>query len=78
MGAIHKAEWDGRVGRSASGRRKVPPARTWRRHAREAAEYIAAMLDGLRRVANQAQLPFLSYLISVAVEEANNKKKKRD
>jgi len=44
----------------------------------EAAEYIAAMLDGLRRVANQAQLPFLSYLISVAVEEANNEKKKRD
>jgi len=44
----------------------------------EAAEHIAAMLDGLRRVANQAQLPFLSYLIRVAVEEANNEKKKRD
>ncbi|HUU25268.1 MAG TPA: hypothetical protein VMW68_06850 [Methyloceanibacter sp.] len=45
---------------------------------REAAEYIASMLDGLRLVAHQAQLPFLSYLISVAAEEANNEKKKRD
>jgi hypothetical protein len=44
---------------------------------REAAEYIAAMLDGLRLVAHQAQLPFLSYLLSVALEEANSEKRKR-
>ena len=43
----------------------------------EAAEYIATLLDGLRLVAHQAQLPFLSYLISVALEEANSEKSER-
>ena len=43
---------------------------------RETAEYIAAMLEGLRLSAHQANLPFLAYLISVALEEANNEKRK--
>jgi hypothetical protein len=43
---------------------------------REAAEYIASMLDGLQLVAQQAHLPFLAYLISVAYEEASNEKSK--
>jgi hypothetical protein len=44
----------------------------------EAAEYIASLLDGLRRVAHESQLPFLAYLISVALEEANIEKSRRD
>jgi hypothetical protein len=44
----------------------------------EAAEYIASMLAGLRLVAQDAQMPFLAYLINVALEEANNEKAKRD
>ena len=40
----------------------------------EAAEYIASMLEGLRLVAQNAQMPFLAYLINVALEEANNEK----
>ena len=45
---------------------------------KEAAEYIASMLDGLRHVAHNAQLQFLAYLINVALEEANNEKAIRD
>jgi hypothetical protein len=45
---------------------------------REAAEYIASLLEGLRRVAHESELPFLAYLISVALEEANNEKARRD
>jgi hypothetical protein len=45
---------------------------------REAAEYIASLLVSLRLVAHQAELPFLAYLIGVALEEANDVKSKRD
>ena len=41
---------------------------------REAAEYIASILEGLRRVAQGAEMPFLAYLIDVAREEANSQK----
>jgi hypothetical protein len=41
----------------------------------EAAEYIASLLEGLRSVASTGQMPFLAYLINVALEEANNEKK---
>jgi len=44
----------------------------------EAAEYIASLLEGLRRVAHESQLPLLAYLISVALEEANDEKARRD
>ena len=44
----------------------------------EAAEYIASMLEGLRLLAQNAQMPFLAYLINVALEEANNEKSNRD
>jgi nitrate reductase assembly molybdenum cofactor insertion protein NarJ len=40
----------------------------------EAADYIAAMLESLGRVANGARMPFLAYLIDVAREEAKNEK----
>jgi hypothetical protein len=40
----------------------------------EAAEYISSMLEGLRMVAQGAKMPFLAYLIHVALEEANNEK----
>jgi hypothetical protein len=40
----------------------------------EAAEYIASMLEGLTQVATSAQMPFLAYLISVALEEAKIQK----
>lgn len=45
---------------------------------REAAEYIASLLEGLRRVAHESELPFLAYLISIALEEADNEKARRD
>jgi hypothetical protein len=45
---------------------------------REAAEYVASMLDGLRQVASSAKMPFLTYLISVALEEAKAEQAKRD
>jgi hypothetical protein len=41
---------------------------------KEAAEYIASLLEGLKKVADSAQIPFLAYLINVALEEANNEK----
>ena len=40
----------------------------------EAAEYIASLLEGLRLVAHSARMPFLAYLITVALEEAKNEK----
>ena len=43
----------------------------------EAAEYVASMLEGLRLVAQNAQMPFLAYLINVALEEANSEKTNR-
>jgi hypothetical protein len=43
----------------------------------EAADYIASLLDGLRLVAHNAELPFLAYLISVALEEAKGTKTER-
>ena len=45
---------------------------------KEAAEYIASLLEGLRLVAHSAQMPFLAYLINVALEEANSEKTNRD
>ena len=42
--------------------------------ARPEAEYIASMLEGLRQFAVGAQLPFLAYLIGVALEEAKSEK----
>jgi hypothetical protein len=41
---------------------------------KEAAEYIASLLEGLRVVAHNAQLQFLAYLIAMALEEAKNEK----
>ena len=41
---------------------------------REAAEYVASLLEGLKLVAKSARMPFLAYLIAVALEEANNEK----
>jgi hypothetical protein len=35
------------------------------------------MLEGLRGVANGAQMPFLAYLLNMALEEANNEKNSR-
>jgi hypothetical protein len=36
------------------------------------------MLEGLRQVAGSAKMPFLAYLINVALEEARLEKAKRD
>ena len=41
---------------------------------KEAAEYIASLLEGLRLVAHNSKLQFLAYLINIALEEANNEK----
>ena len=45
---------------------------------KEAAEYIASMLEGLARVAASAGMPFLAYLINLALEEAKVEKATRD
>jgi hypothetical protein len=37
---------------------------------REAADYIAGMLDGLHEIAHRAELPFIAYLLAMALEEA--------
>lgn len=41
---------------------------------REAADYIASMLEGLHSVAKGAEMPLLAYLIDVALEEAKSQK----
>ncbi len=41
---------------------------------REAADYIAGMLDGLHAIANAANLPFIAYLLAMAIEEAQAEK----
>jgi hypothetical protein len=41
-------------------------------------EYIHSMLEGLARVAGGAGMPFLAYLINVALEEAKVEKATRD
>jgi hypothetical protein len=45
---------------------------------REAAEYIAGMLDGLHSIANAANLPFIAYLLAMAMEEAQVEKSRED
>jgi hypothetical protein len=45
---------------------------------REAAEYIASILEGLGQLATKAQMPFLAYLINVALEEARIRKLARE
>lgn len=44
----------------------------------EAAEYIASLLEGLKVLAHQAQLPFLAYLLGMALEEAKTEKTKHN
>lgn len=45
---------------------------------KEAAEYITSMLEGLVQVANGASMPFLAYLINVALEQAKIEKTNSD
>ncbi|MEG6509749.1 hypothetical protein V6C03_12310 [Methyloligella sp. 2.7D] len=44
----------------------------------DAAEYIASLLEGLRHVADGAELSFLAYLIGVALEEARSEQARGD
>ena len=44
----------------------------------EAAEYISSLLEGLRLLAHAAKMPFLAYLLNVALQQANNEKASRD
>lgn len=62
-------EWQGRAPQPPAGG-SSPSELTHR----EAAEYIASLLEGLKSVAQSARMPFLAYLINVALEEANNEK----
>jgi hypothetical protein len=41
---------------------------------RDAAEYIASLLAGLKKVAANADLSFLAYLIEAALEEAQSER----
>ena len=45
---------------------------------REGAEYIAVMLESLRLVAHQFQMPFLTYWIGMALEESKSEKRRSD
>ena len=54
---------------------RCKPSRRW---VYPLAEYIASMLEGLARVAGSAGMPFLAYLINVALEEAKVEKASRD
>ena len=45
---------------------------------KEAVDYVASMLESLARVASSAGMPFLAYLINVALEEAKAEKTRRD
>jgi hypothetical protein len=72
-----EAESNGRVPRRATSRRKfhqgsIRPSRT------EAAEYIGSLLEGLQSLAQEAQMPFLTYLLTMALEEAKTEKAKAD
>lgn len=51
-----------------------PPGSGLEPSRKEAAEYIASMLEGLVQVANGAGMPFLAYLIGVALEQAKSEK----
>lgn len=44
----------------------------------EVADYIASMLKSMRQLAHQKQMPFLSYMIGMALEQANHEKAARD
>jgi hypothetical protein len=45
---------------------------------REAADYIAGMLDGLHTIADTANLPFVAYLLAMAKDEAQAEKARED
>jgi hypothetical protein len=52
----------------------VPPGEGQDFTRKEAAEYIASLLEGLSAVASGAEMPFLAYLLNIALEEANSEK----
>lgn len=78
IGAKTRRWTDGRRGGRVLLRREGPPSEGPELSHREASEYIASMLESLRQVASSAGMPFLAYLINVALEEANLEKAKRD
>jgi hypothetical protein len=45
---------------------------------REAADYIAGMLDGLKSIAHDSGLSFVTYLLAMAMEEAQAEKSRED
>lgn len=45
---------------------------------REAADYIAGLLEGLKTVAKAAGLPFVAYLLAVTIEAAQAEKARDD
>ena len=46
--------------------------------AQEAASYIASIGANLQKVADSASMPFLSYLLSLVVEEARQSEQEKD
>jgi hypothetical protein len=55
-----------------------PPGQEQDLTPKEVADYIASLLEGLRELAQDAQLSFLAYLIAIALEEAQAEKARRD
>ena len=45
---------------------------------REAADYIAGLLDWLKSIAHDAGLSFVAYLLAMAMEEAQAEKSRED
>jgi hypothetical protein len=45
---------------------------------REAADYNAGMLDGLKSIAHDSGLSFVTYLLAMAIEEAQAEKSREE
>lgn len=55
----------------------APPAKSALTR-REAADYIAALLEELKSLAHGAGLPFVAYLLAMAKQEAQTEKSRED
>ena len=55
-----------------------PPGNGSNLTCREAAEYIAGLLDGLKTIAHEAGLPFIAYLLAMAIEEARVERSRKE
>jgi hypothetical protein len=72
---VRKAKWGAPVQESARQRR---PHQRIRHTRREAADYIATLVDELKSIAQAAGLPLIAYLLAMAKEEAQVERARDD